>query len=61
MPRYMVERTFPNGLRIPINEQGAQACGGVIANNAKSGVTWVHSYVTEDLRKPLPAVGAGTE
>ena len=26
MPRYMIERTFPDGLRIPMNEQGAQAC-----------------------------------
>ena len=51
MPRYMVERTFPDGLRIPQNEQGAQACGAVVQNNTKSGVTWVHSYVSQDLRK----------
>jgi len=51
MPRYMVERTFPDGLRIPMNEQGAQACGNVVKNNATAGVTWVHSYVTPDLKK----------
>ena len=51
MPRFMVERTFPNGLRIPVDAQGAQACLSVVANNAKSGVTWIHSYVSEDLRK----------
>lgn len=51
MPRYMVERTFPDGLRIPVNEDGAQACAVVIGNNTKSDVTWVHSYVTGDLRK----------
>ena len=51
MPRYMVERTFPDGLRIPVNAEGAQACGAVVATNARCGVSWVHSYVSRDLRK----------
>jgi predicted amidohydrolase YtcJ len=51
MPRYMVERNFPDGLRIPMTEQGAQATAGVVKNNASAGVTWLHSYVTSDLRK----------
>jgi len=51
MPRYMVERSFPEGLRIPVNEKGAEACLSVVANNLKGGVTWIHSYVTQDLRK----------
>lgn len=51
MPRYMVERSFPDGLRIPVNDDGAKACGAVVAANAKEGVTWVHSYVSDDLRK----------
>ena len=49
--RFMVERTFPDGLRIPMDAKGAQACGSVVENNAKSGVTWVHSYVSDDLSK----------
>jgi hypothetical protein len=48
MPRYLVERTFPSGLSIPINADGAKACMGVVAKNAEQGVTWVHSYVTPD-------------
>ncbi len=48
MPRYLVERTFREGLRIPIDDKGATVCGGVIARNAEEGVTWVHSYVSED-------------
>jgi hypothetical protein len=48
MPRYLVQRTFPDGLAIPLSEAGAQACMGVVAVNAKEGVTWVHSYVTTD-------------
>lgn len=51
MPRYMVERTFSGGLHIPVNEQGAAACLNVVGNNAGEGVTWVHSYVSEDKSK----------
>ena len=51
MPRYMVERTFHDGLAIPVNEQGAATCLLVVDNNAQDGVTWVHSYVTADKRK----------
>ena len=51
MPRYMVERTFPKGLHIPTTEDGAAGCLTVVGNNAKNGVTWVHSYVTQDKTK----------
>ena len=48
MPRYLVERTFPDGLAIPMSSEGAQAVLEVIRTNAEDGVTWVHSYVTPD-------------
>ena len=48
MPRYVVERTFPDGLTIPVDASGAQICQGVVDRNADDGVTWVHSYVSED-------------
>jgi hypothetical protein len=48
MPRYVVERTFSQGLRIPISDEGAAVCDGVIARNAEESVTWVHSYVSDD-------------
>ena len=48
MPRYMVQRTFPDGLHIPIDEEGATAVLGVVERNAADGVTWVHSYVSDD-------------
>jgi len=51
MPRYLVERTFPDGLAISMTNEGAKACQGVIAINAEDGVTWVHSYVTPDRRQ----------
>ena len=51
MPRYMVERTFPDGLHIPITAEGAKACAAVVGVNGNAGVTWVHSYVTDDKKK----------
>jgi hypothetical protein len=51
MPRYIVERTFPQGLEIPVTEEGEQACLGVVGRNGDLGVTWVHSYVSADKNK----------
>jgi len=48
MSRYLVKRTFPNGLRLPSNAEGAEGAAKVVRNNAARGVTWIHSYVTED-------------
>jgi hypothetical protein len=51
MPRYIVERTFLEGLRIPVTDEGASAIRSVVDHNAGLGVTWVHSYVSEDKTK----------
>ena len=51
MSRYLVERTFPDGLEIPINDNGAKAVASVVATNSDHGVTWVHSYVSDDHHK----------
>lgn len=51
MPRYMVERTFPAGLKIPADAEGAGICLGVAERNADLGVTWVQSFVSEDKKK----------
>ena len=50
MPRYVVERMFPEGLRIPAGAEGTELCLGVVERNADEGVTWVHSYVSDDKR-----------
>lgn len=49
MPRYIVRRTFQGGLALPPTPAGAAVCLGVVEQNARVGVTWVHSYVTDDL------------
>lgn len=48
MPRYMVQRTFPEGLHIPVENGGAELCRGVVERNAVEGVTWISSYVSDD-------------
>lgn len=44
MPRYLVERVFPDGF--PIGD--AQQCLALIERNADVPVTWLHSYVSDD-------------
>ena len=51
MPRYIVERTFADGLHIPISQDGEAAVRGIVSRNADLGVTWVHSYVSDDKGK----------
>jgi len=42
MPRYLVERTFAAAPELAVE--------AVVERNADDGVTWVHSYVSEDTR-----------
>ena len=48
MFRYLVERRFADGLHIPISDAGAAACRDIVDQNTSLGVTWLHSYVSED-------------
>ena len=40
MPRYLVERMFPTPPELAVE--------AVVEQNADDGVTWMHSYVSED-------------
>ena len=60
MPRYLVQREFPEGLHIPIDDAGVAACDGVVGCNASEGVTWVHSYVSEDKTRSFCVYDAPT-
>ena len=51
MPRYLVERSFPEGLNVPADGAGAEVCRTVVLNNAEDEVTWIHSYVSDDRKK----------
>ena len=51
MPRYIVQRTFIDGLSIPATPEGAQVCTVVGQGNSQFGVNWVHSYVSGDKTK----------
>jgi hypothetical protein len=61
MKRFLVERTFPDGLIIPINEEGTRMCLSVVSNNAEDNVTWIHSYVTKDKKKTYCIYDAPSE
>jgi len=50
MPRYLVERTFADGLGFPADATGREASAEIVAKNGEQGVTWVHSYVGDDDR-----------
>lgn len=51
MARYIIERTFPDGLRIPMNDDGRKTVASVVETNTVDGVTWLHSYVSDDRTK----------
>jgi hypothetical protein len=51
MPRYLVERSFPDGWQIAADESGVVECARIVDRNADDGVTWVQSYVSEDKTK----------
>jgi len=48
MPRYVVQRTFPEGLHVSVMDGGAELCRGIVERNAEEGVTWISSFVSED-------------
>jgi hypothetical protein len=50
MPRYLVQRTFPDGLNFPTDANGREAVAGIVSANLGQDVTWVHSYVSDDDR-----------
>ena len=50
MPRYLVERTFPDGLKLSADDGGAEICR-VVLNNSEDSVTWLYSYVSSDRQR----------
>jgi hypothetical protein len=51
MPRFVVQRTFADGLETPTTRVGAAGLSAIIINNAEESVTWVTSYVSTDRTK----------
>jgi hypothetical protein len=51
MPRYLVERTFPDEFLAATDGEATQVCLDIVERNADDGVTWLHSYVSDDRRK----------
>jgi hypothetical protein len=53
MPRYLVERTYPDQFAIPIDHGGVERCQVNIDNDTLEHVTWLLSYVTLDKLKSI--------
>ncbi len=51
MPRYLIERRFVDGLRLPTDDSGVQFCHVIVENNVPDGVTWLTSYVSADRKR----------
>jgi len=51
MPRYIVERTFPEAWSLAFGTEAGALCRALVERNANEGVTWLHSYVRDDKRK----------
>jgi Protein of unknown function (DUF4242) len=60
MPRYLVERTFADGLKLTADDDGRGLCRAVVESNAEDLVTWVHSYVSGDKLKTFCVYDAPT-
>jgi len=60
MPRYLVERTFAEGLRLSNDDEGAAICAAIVAGNSEDSVTWIHSYVSNDRQKSFCLYDAPT-
>jgi hypothetical protein len=60
MPRYMVQRSFPDGLQIAVQDGGVEACRKVVERNADEGVTWLSSFVSEDRKHSFCVYDAPT-
>ena len=50
MPRYLVERSFPDGFQIPVDASGVRACLAMTECNLQERVFWLQSYVSLDKR-----------
>ena len=51
MPRYLVERSFPDGFQIPHDASGMRTCLGIVEGNVQERVDWLQTYVSADKRR----------
>jgi uncharacterized protein DUF4242 len=59
MPRYIVQRTFPEACTSRSMGR-ADLCPGVVERNAEEGVTWISSFVSEDKTRTFCVCDAPT-
>ena len=59
--RFFATASHPEGLHVPASVNGALICTMVVDRNASKGVTWVHSYVSNDRMKTYDIYDAPNE
>jgi Nickel responsive protein SCO4226-like len=60
MARYVVERTLPDGWSVSTGAHGSEQCAAIVDRNSDDGVTWLHSYVSDDGAKTFCVYEAPT-
>ncbi len=60
MPRYLIERTFSEGLQISADSMGVDECLKIVSKNMDDEVTWIQSYVSDDKSKSFCIYDAPT-
>jgi Protein of unknown function (DUF4242) len=60
MPRYVVERSLEDGLPIVGGIEDAKPFVPILEPDAEDGVTWLHSYVSDDGRRSFCVYDAPT-
>lgn len=59
-PRYLIARVFPDGWAIPGGAEGRERCLAIVERNADEGVTWLHSYLSDDGKQAFCVYDAPT-
>jgi hypothetical protein len=57
MPLYVVEREFSDGLAVEAGLTSPGVLGDELDRNVELGVTWLHSYVSENRAKTFCVYG----
>jgi hypothetical protein len=51
MPRYLIERSYGEGLKLSRGIKGVDECMKIVGKNMDDEVTWIQSYVSDDKLK----------
>jgi hypothetical protein len=56
----VIEREFSSGWSMPPGIEGKERCLAIVERNADEGVTWLHSYLSDDGKRAFCIYDAPT-